>query len=267
MNAKSIRAIPDDNLALPVSLTLKSGEFGSGFYLRGKRYIYLVTAKHVLFDLNTGALKGDYVEITSYQKDPSNFSPSIFGIDIKTLHANGKIKYKDRDIVAIVMGEYKHISKDENPIIFFTEISSKAKNLEIVTAELAGLAKFEDVSITGDVFISGYPKSIGIGHNQFDFERPLFRKGVVAGLNYQNKSIILDCIVYPGNSGGPVIQVDNFLDGSRKFSVIGIVIQLIPFSGSWINNQFEYSKTSFTNSGYSVAESVDSVLALLGEDA
>lgn len=267
MNAQSIRTIPDDNLALPVSLTLITGDFGSGFYLRGKRFIYLVTARHVLFDPNTGALKADCVDITSYQKDPANFSPSIFSINLKALHAAGKIKQKDRDIVAVQIGECKHISKDENPIQFFNGVISKANRLEIVTAELAGLTKFEGVAVTGDVFVSGYPKSIGIGHNQFDYERPLFRRGVVAGLNYSNKSIILDCIVYPGNSGGPVIQVDNLADGSRRFSVIGIVTQLIPFSGSWVNNQFKYSDTSFTNSGYSVAEPMDSVLELLGEDA
>lgn len=267
MNAQSIRAIPDDNLALPVSITLKTGGYGSGFYLRGKKFIYLVTAKHVLFDLHTGALVSDCVDIISYQNDPPNFSPATFSIDLKALHTIGKIKYKDRDIVAVQIGEYKHISKDVNPITFFNEITAKAKHLNIVTAELTGLTKFEGVAITEDVFISGYPKSIGIGHNQFDYERPLFRKGVVAGLNYPNKSIILDCIVYPGNSGGPVIQVENLADGSRKFSVIGIVIELIPFSGSWINNQFVHSNTSFTNSGYSVAESMDFVLGLLGDDA
>lgn len=267
MNAQSIRAIPDDNLALPVSITLKTGGSGSGFYLRGKKFIYLVTAKHVLFDLRTEILTADSADIVSYQKDPAIFSPTTFSIDLKALHVSGKIKHKGRDIVAVQIGEYKHLSKDDNPISFFHEITSKDKYLNIVAAELSGLTKFEGVAITEDVFISGYPKSIGIGHNQFDYERPLFRRGVVAGLNYPNKSIILDCIVYPGNSGGPVIQVENLADGSRKITVIGIVIQLIPFSGSWINNQFVHSDTSFTNSGYSVAESIDSVLDLLGDDA
>ena len=51
------RAMPDDNLAYPVLITLKTGG-GSGFYLNAKTAIYLVTAKHVLFDPNTGKLLG-----------------------------------------------------------------------------------------------------------------------------------------------------------------------------------------------------------------
>jgi hypothetical protein len=44
------RAIPDDNLAYPVLITLGNGSSGSGFFLNTSDAVYLVTAKHVLFN-------------------------------------------------------------------------------------------------------------------------------------------------------------------------------------------------------------------------
>lgn len=52
---KAIRALPDDNLAYPVLITLKNST-GSGFYVNTNTGMYLVTAKHVLFDPVTGIL-------------------------------------------------------------------------------------------------------------------------------------------------------------------------------------------------------------------
>lgn len=64
LNAWGIRAIPDDNLAYPVLVELDSKETATGFYLSDKKYIYLVTAKHVLFD-KSKALKSNGVTLTS----------------------------------------------------------------------------------------------------------------------------------------------------------------------------------------------------------
>jgi hypothetical protein len=49
--ATAKRAIPDDNLAYPILISLKAGSvssFGSGFCLDTSNATYLVTAKHVL---------------------------------------------------------------------------------------------------------------------------------------------------------------------------------------------------------------------------
>jgi hypothetical protein len=47
---QSNRALPDDNLGYPVLISFDGGVFGSGFYLDTSSALYLVTAKHVLFD-------------------------------------------------------------------------------------------------------------------------------------------------------------------------------------------------------------------------
>ena len=64
-----LRAVPDDNLAYPVLITLNNGSTGSGFFLNTSNEIYLVTAKHVLFNLSTGQLLDKTFEILSYSRD------------------------------------------------------------------------------------------------------------------------------------------------------------------------------------------------------
>src|SRR5271169_2963059 len=70
--AASQRAIPDDNLAYPVLITLKNGSTGSGFFLNTDKAVYLVTAKHVLFHPATNRLLDRELELLSYSKDSSD---------------------------------------------------------------------------------------------------------------------------------------------------------------------------------------------------
>src|SRR5271166_2532588 len=49
-------ALPDDNLGYPVLIKLNNGNTGSGFYLKSGTALYLVTAKHVLYNPQTQTL-------------------------------------------------------------------------------------------------------------------------------------------------------------------------------------------------------------------
>src|ERR1700687_4331190 len=69
--ADTQRAIPDDNLAYPVLITLKNASTGTGFYVNNGKAIYLVTAKHVLFD-NVDKLLDDRLTLLSYSKEPTD---------------------------------------------------------------------------------------------------------------------------------------------------------------------------------------------------
>jgi hypothetical protein len=90
--------------------------------------------------------------------------------------------------------------------------------------------------------------------------RPLLRKGIVAGLNPAKKSIVVDCPSYPGNSGGPVLQIERQLTTS-KFEIIGVVIEYVPFVEA-----VEVARTpgaALANSGYSIVAPMDFVLELI----
>jgi hypothetical protein len=73
------------------------------------------------------------------------------------------------------------------------------------------MRKFADVLISNDVYIFGYPSSVGHS-GQLDHTRPLLRKGIVAGKNEAKNTIILDCPVHQGNSGGLALQIDRRLN-------------------------------------------------------
>jgi S1-C subfamily serine protease len=109
--------------------------------------------------------------------------------------------------------------------------------------------------------VFGYPTSLGLQQSpQLDPLRPLLRKGIVAGTNPATRFLVLDCPVYFGNSGGPVLELDRQPFGT-SLSIIGVVDQYVPFvqqAGSQtIAMQVE------TNSGYSLAIPMDFVLELL----
>src|SRR5438552_267375 len=93
-----------------------------------------------------------------------------------------------------------------------------SKGVNIVTVCKAGigmadktdLKTYAHVLTANDVFVFGYPSSIGLKNiPQIDYDRPLLIKGIVAGKNAKANTIVLQGFVYPGNSGGPVLQVQH----------------------------------------------------------
>ena len=117
--------------------------------------------------------------------------------------------------------------------------------------------KYNEVLVGNQVFVFGYPVSIGIRDvPQLDLRHPLLRSGIVAGLNRATKAIVIDCAVYPGNSGGPVVQVEH-KGLPSYFEVIGVVSQFVPFQE--MAGQFN---RLLTNSGYAMVVPMDAVLEL-----
>jgi S1-C subfamily serine protease len=247
--------MPDDNLAYPVLITLKTGG-GSGFYLNAKTAIYLVTAKHVLFDPNTGKLLDTTFDLWSYSKDLSDSTPNSFTVDTGVVGADSIIRHPSEDVAIL-----KVASVDPNTpgLIHYLPgiiVHTMAK-AGILGVGPDAIKKFNEVLIGNAVIVLGYPTSLGLQTiPQIDSHRPLLRKGIVAGLNPGTHSIILDCPVYFGNSGGPVIEVDPEGLGFR-FKIIGIVSQYVPYADG--------GKTFLimANSGYSVSTPMDYVLELI----
>jgi hypothetical protein len=261
------RALPDDNLAYPVLITLKRGT-GSGFFLNTAEAVFLVTAKHVFFDPDTQKLRDDQAELTSYSKDPSDQENNVMLLNLDALQVAGAIKgHSLHDIAVVKIGI---ISDKEEPPNNTQDsgkhtlsaipgvIVSKMSKLGIVGVSLDHIKTFDQVLIGNDVIVFGYPTSLGLqAKPQFDLHRPLLRKGIVAGQNLQSRSIVLDCPVYWGNSGGPVIQVEATNPFQKSFSVIGVVGELVPFVDQG------HTFMTANNSGYSIATPMDFVLELV----
>jgi hypothetical protein len=123
---------------------------------------------------------------------------------------------------------------------------------------------FDQVLVGNEVIMFGYPTSLSLLPNpKIEFQRPLLRRGIVAGENIPARSIILDCASYQGDSGGPVVQAYQESPSERRFAVIGVISSFVPFADTWMNQHFGYTNTTLENSGYSIATPMDFVLELI----
>ena len=280
---RASRMIPDDNLAYPVLITFQNSatrmtEYASGFYLRDDTYFYLVTATHVLFDqikqkeLNSAkeetvfVLKAQKLQTLSYLRNPKAPGRAKLSLDIGELDRLKKIKrHNTHDVTVVRLGTINLVSGE-----VAVNFESNAVTIEewatpgpVVVAP-STVKKFDDVLTSNDIYIFGYPRSLGIPEiPQIDYEVPLLRKGILAGKNNKQKFLIIDCPIYPGNSGGPVMEVEVLSPGSFSYRIIGVVTQFVPFAEIWENKTQKYSNVQLSNSGYGVAVPMDMVLELL----
>jgi hypothetical protein len=262
------RAIPDDNLAYPVLISLKNGSSGSGFYLNDGKAIYLVTAKHVLFDPVTQRLMDVTAELLSYSKDPADSAHNELALDLAVLQNGGNIRpHPTEDVavvrVATVVNSITNEAKVPNATINFLPgiLAKVVSDGGLLVVSLASIKNFDQVLTGNDVMEFGYPISLGLQQlPKLDIHRPLLRKGIVAGKNPEQRSIIIDCPSYFGNSGGAVLEIDR--DGfGTHFLVIGVISQYVPFVDTGGSKTFVMQMAS--NSGYSIATPMDFVLELI----
>jgi hypothetical protein len=287
-DAVAQRAIPDDNLAYPVLINVGDGSSGSGFFLNTSDSVYLVTAKHVLFNASNQLLS-PHLNLLSYSKDPADLTKNSIAVDLSILQSSGDVRPHPTQDVAVV--RLFHIAAQPTPSPAVQPGASTATPPSAAPIPQPGQANFAGMSIplpgvnvqsiaplgmlgvgvdtiktfdqvlTGnEVVLFGYPSSLALQVlQQLDPTRPLLRKGIVAGINPDKKSIVLDCPVYFGNSGGPVLEMDH--DGfMTRFKIIGVVNQYVPFVQTGGAPTFVMQIQS--NSGYSIITPMDFVLEL-----
>lgn len=260
-----MRDLPDDNLSYPVLVEIADGS-GSGFYFHTEKKLFLVTALHVLYldQDKKKALRGSTVTLTYYDKDITIKSPAKLHIDL----SSSKIRKNDlKDIALIEIADIALKDDGTFTINFVKGVQREGSSrVTLVAVPPKSLKKFHEVLVSNEVFILGYPSSLGSGEPpQIDPKQPLLRKGIVAGLNTKNETIILDCPVYFGNSGGLAIEVDSSPAHGRQFRIIGVVSQFIPFVEQLKSAQLGYTNLNFENSGYSVVVPMDTIYELTKE--
>jgi hypothetical protein len=260
-----MRDIPDDNLAYPILIELESGSSGSGFFVRLEDRLYFVSAKHVLYN-EKGNLRAKKAKLTCQSKDINDDSTYEYTVDFTILSKSGNIyPHETKDVVAFLMST---VRKEESGSYKSSTISGIDRihvgKSPLVAVTVDSIKLIDQVFISNDVFLYGYPSSIGLKSlPQFDYLKPLLRKGIVANVNKQSGNIILDCPVYYGNSGGPVIETHQ--DGNIVYhKVIGVVSQFIPFVEEWKNTKSGHTQVELSNSGYSVAVAMDYVYEIIG---
>ena len=263
------RSIPDDNLAYPVLIQFPD-ELASGFYLNSGHSMYLVTAKHVVFGPPTNHTNGGAMLLLSYSRDPKESGSNVIRVDMAALSQSGEIKgHPVADVAVVRIADVLISAPDKDhpgaqtlrPISGVTASTMTSSGL--LSLGMDAIKKYDDVLVANEVLLFGYPTSLGIRESlQLDPLRPLLRRGIVAGLNPNAKSIIIDCPSYPGNSGGPVVEADRSTFGA-KFNAIGVVSQFVPFEEKSVNYPITYQNVNIRNSGYTVVTPMDFVLELV----
>jgi S1-C subfamily serine protease len=261
------RAIPSDNLAYPVLVSIDTGSKGSGFFLSTGNRVYLITAAHVLFDESSGNLRGKKAELLCYSKKPEETGKNIIQLDFSTLTAAKRIrKHSTEDVAVVYVADAEENASTGSRSLRTVQGASLIEKTPtgILSVSLENVKRFDEVWTANTIYMFGYPTSLSIkGDPQIDPIRPLLRFGIIAGTNPARKTIILDCPSYPGNSGGPVLEVEKIDLVNLRFHVIGVVSQFVPFAEPLINPERDSKSLTIANSGYTVAVSMDPVLELI----
>ncbi len=261
--------LPHNNLSYPVRILIGNSS-GSGFLISHGSKLYLITAKHVIYQQDSVTKNflpyGDKLKILCYTFLDGRVqrTPRVYEAIFETLLSDENIKSHDSaDLVVIKLGNLNETLK-----LKFSPGVSILQQIEgsLIHYAMTGARKFEEVEITNDIFVLGYPASLSTEKmKQIDYNAPLVRKGIVAGKNYKNKTIILDCPVYGGNSGGLVLEM-NQIGINTNIHLIGVVVEFVPFVDQWRNVRMpELYNTNLQNSGYSIAIPVDYIYDLIAE--
>jgi len=262
-----MRYLPEDNLSYPVLILLDGGGSGSGFYLDTDEDLYLITAKHVLFKNSLdGAtkmiLRTKVVKLISYLRDQKIKTAVNLVLNLELLDI---IEHPTTDVAVIKIGNLIQKEGDGIKIKWLDGVTINGPaGSPIVGVPLSHCKKYEDVLVSNEVFVFGYPNSLGnIKDKQIDYARPLLRKGIVAGKNDINKTIIIDCPVHFGNSGGLAMEAEDIDYKRRKYYAIGIVAEFVPFIEELKSKQYGTVNTNIENSGYGIVMPMDNIFDIL----
>lgn len=271
LNCQSLsQHLPEEILGSSVLIESNYGQ-GSGFYIQDSLHCYFITATHNIIQ----KLKQNYttkidtvkkIKLISYPRDPSSSVQNVSYINLEKAFQKGLVKiHKSQDITIILVGNTK-VDTNKQSFVYYYDIVRKGESSKIWPAPISVIQTFKNTFVSDDVYIIGYPTSLGYSQEkQYDFERPLLRKGIVAGKNYNNHTIIIDCASYPGNSGGPVIVSFSEKIGTISYFIIGITVEFIPYVEKWKNFNNKLINTYWYNSGYSVVVSSTYIKELINE--
>ena len=256
--------IPYGFISSTVSISGPSGT-GSGLFVRTNKSAYLITARHVIFN-DKMTLLNNTVELISYSNDPNDLLPYRIELDLVKLNKNNHVHFHKSHDIAMIRIQQRPNNDNTGKFAWIDgiKIHSTPNTKNDIGIEMNDLRLYKDVSIGNDTLIFGYPNSIGLKElPQIDFSRPLLRKGVIAGKNNTMKTIIIDCPVYGGNSGGPVMEIEEEWITITNYNIIGIVTQFIPVKETWLNIDLKYANINLSNSGYAVVEPADYLIELI----
>jgi len=181
-------AVDVNPIAFPVDLQLVTPQpigspktnSGSGFFFRRGTNLFIVTAKHVIFDMKSTMLHGPTGTCVAYAKDKKEKGRLVLQLDLLTIAAQGRVLFhtNDHDVAALRIGTVTKADGASSTL----SLLAGATMVEFADALLLDEAwthKLDQIEPADPVFVFGFPKSVGIPvRPQFDIDRPLLRHGI-----------------------------------------------------------------------------------------
>lgn len=243
----------DAVVAIGVGAPASRSWIGTGFFYgvptgeddkKGNQFytIFLITNRHVVQGLNEVVIR-----LNSQADDTSK----EYKIGLKS--RNGRPTWvghpdDEIDIVAVWINA-GFLDSESRRYSFFAEDS---------TVVDANALKASSLSEGDGVFILGYPMGM-VGDRHY----VICRSGSIARLRHvksgDGKEILLDGLVFPGNSGGPVVTKPELtaLSGQKPFNsahLLGIVTSYVPYQDVAVSTQTKRPRVIFEeNSGLTAA--------------
>jgi hypothetical protein len=184
---------------------------GTIFYIKLDTIVLpcLVTAKHVFYDPQNNWYPDSLnIRFSWYDDKPVD---EYFGIKIPLRKDNINFWFahpdSNVDLVCIPLTEYKGLTLK--------------RNINVLPYSM--FAKKDDYYAGRKVWVFGYPGAVG---TEF-WNKAILREGIISWINSKepDKShFLIDCDVFPGNSGGPVFLIPRF-QYEGKLAFLGIVSQ------------------------------------------
>jgi S1-C subfamily serine protease len=217
---------------------------------------YLVSNKHVFQDQNLVLLRFNPSDDQPAKDYPTRLVNND-GMQLWTGHSNPEVD------IAVIGINTKHLQAEGMKFHFFRSdemVFTKAKLQEIETTE-------------GDyVYVLGFP----MGLVALDRQHVILRSGAIARIRdlFEGRStdFIVDALVFPGNSGGPVVLKPEMvsIQGTRsnlEAGLIGVIKSYIPYQDIAVSQQTGRPRIIFEdNSGLSLVEPTDYIIETIDED-
>ena len=256
------------NMFIPGTVLIKytSGGSSSGVIVADSSYLYLVTARHCLLNevKNRISLVDSSALLIYYVGDPYSSKPDSIMINLSKASKQGDLLFDPvNDIGILVIAKINGYTASGGPK--FTYQSSTNKLTKMASGGISKdlCLEFNKVDVGDDCLILGYPASLQANStNDFDFNRPLLRKGAISGKDKLKGTIIVDCPSYQGNSGGPVFSSSVY--EQSNIGLIGIVSRSILQAEQLESSYYKTTvSVNFSNSGYTVIIPIEYALTLM----
>ena len=216
--------------------------------------VYLVTNKHVVKDF-------DSIVIRFNPKD--NTPAKDYDIALKNQNQLLWTGHSDPEIDVAIIPINAGVVHDEGMKYGFFHSDKHVATIPTMTARGTSEGDF--------IFVLGFPMGLIAKDRQHVF----VRTGVISRIKdlFENraKDFVIDSVVFPGNSGGPVVtkpEISSIVgtQATNRSDLIGLVKSYIPYNDVAVSQQTKRPRIIFEeNTGLTKVEPVDHIIQTIEE--